>query len=323
MFLALLLIGVFAASRLDWQLVLQRLREADASLMIGMAGAWIVALCIRPLRLMVLARALAPQSRPKYMQTWSADMVAMAMNSVIPMRAGDIMMTVTLGQNLGITTARATSVMLVDRFFDFATVMVMFATTLTMIPTSVPWAHQALVVCIATLSVLSLGLWLVIHQRRLWMLALERLFAKASSPFMSKVLGQAHDLFDGFARVDNLKTASLVVLLSTCQWTAVAASYWFGVGSVWPQVTFGASAFAAATVALSFIVPIAPGGFGVFHGAVVLALTIFSVPVEPAIAFAIVAHVFQLGSVLIFGVLSMLAQGISFRALAALRNVRS
>jgi uncharacterized protein (TIRG00374 family) len=322
MLVALVLICIFAAARLDWQLVLKQLRKADAPSEIAMAAAWIVALCIRPLRLMVLARALAPQSRPRYAPIWSADMVAMAMNSIIPMRAGDIMMTVTLGQNLGITTARATSVVLVDRFFDFATVMVIFATTLAIIPTSVAWAHQALVVCVATLSILSLGLWITIHKRKLWMWALERLVAKISSPRVDKALAQAHDLFEDFARIDNIKTASIVVLLSMCQWTAISASYWFGVGGVWPEVTFGAAAFAAAAVALSFIVPVAPGGFGVFHGAVVLALTIFSVPVEPAIAFAIVAHVLQMGSVLIFGILSVLAQGISLRSLAAFQNAQ-
>ena len=36
------------------------------------------------------------------------------------------------------------------------------------------------------------------------------------------------------------------------------------------------------SVIVSFVVPIAPGGFGVYHGVAVVALSLFGVPAEPA-----------------------------------------
>jgi uncharacterized membrane protein YbhN (UPF0104 family) len=68
---------------------------------------------------------------------------------------------------------------------------------------------------------------------------------------------------------------------------------------------------------------LAPGGFGVFHAASVLALSLFVVPVEPALAFAIIAHAFQLGSVLVLGTVALVGQGISLRSLVAIRKTSS
>ena len=47
-----------------------------------------------------------------------------------------------------------------------------------------------------------------------------------------------------------------------------------------------------AAVTLSFAVPLGPGGMGAFEASSVLALAVFDVPLEPAIAFAVIAHLF-------------------------------
>jgi uncharacterized protein (TIRG00374 family) len=318
--IGLLVVCTWAAIRLDWALVWKQLHGADATLEIGMGATWILALCFRPLRLMVLIRALVPQARPRYATIWSTDIIAMAINSVVPMRAGDIMMAVSLRQSLDISMARATSVMLMDRFFDFATVMVIFATTLSVVPTTAAWTHQALVVVLAAMFLLSGGLWLAISKRKFWISLLNGLSELTPSPHVKKWIARGCDLFEGFAHIDSFKVVSAAALVSACQWGTIATSYWFGINGVWPHAGFAGAAFAASAVALSFIVPIAPGGFGVFHGVVVLALGLFAVPVEPAFAFAIVAHALQMGSVLMIGVFSLLAQGIKLRSLFTIQN---
>ena len=48
-----------------------------------------------------------------------------------------------------------------------------------------------------------------------------------------------------------------------------------------------------------------------------LALAVFDVPLEAAIAFAIIAHVFQLGVVLTFALIAVLIGRLDYRSLRA------
>jgi uncharacterized membrane protein YbhN (UPF0104 family) len=70
-----------------------------------------------------------------------------------------------------------------------------------------------------------------------------------------------------------------------------------------------------AVTALSFAVPLGPGGMGAFEASSVLALAVFDVPLEPAIAFAVIAHLFQLGSVAAFAAVAVLTGHIDYRSL--------
>ena len=98
-------------------------------------------------------------------------------------------------------------------------------------------------------------------------------------------------------------------------WGLTWLSYTLGLYAVQNEVQSAAAAFNMAAVALSFIVPLGPGGMGAFEASSVLALAVFDVPLEPAIAFAVIAHLFQLGSVLLFAALSVLTGDIDHRAL--------
>jgi hypothetical protein len=240
----------------------------------------------------------------------------MAMNSVMPMRAGDVTMAFVLRQGLGVPTARAFSAVLVDRFFDFATVIVIFVGALALAPTVAPWAANLTVTLLAALAALVGGLWLAVRLRRFWLDLLDRLLPKSTE----RLRAQVRELFTGLAVVDNLGVLSLVLLLSIGLWGVIIVSYQYGAGAVWPSVSLPAAAFAAGAVALSFVVPLAPGGFGVFHAAVVLALSLFGVPAEAALAFAIISHVFQLGSVLVLAVVAVMCRRISIGSLRAIRQ---
>src|SRR4029079_15057904 len=92
-------------------------------------------------------------------------------------------------------------------------------------------------------------------------------------------------------------------------------SYALGLSAVHAQVQPAASAFNIAVTALSFAVPLGPGGMGAFEASSVLALAVFDVPLEPAIAFAVIAHLFQLASVAAFAAVAVLTGHIDYRSL--------
>jgi len=313
----------WAASRLDWGMVLSKLASASAPGMAVMAAAWLAALFVRPVRLLILLRAVSPECGRQYWATWSASLIAMAMNSVLPMRAGDMAMAFVLRQGLGVSTARAFSAVLVDRFVDFTTVIVIFVTALALAPTVAPWTANLTVTLLTALGVLVGGLWLLVNLRLVWLALFDRLILAAASRRRGRWSDRVHDLFAGIAVVDRPGVMVPVLALSIGLWGIIIASYWAGIGAVWPSVTFPAAAFAAGAVALSFVFPLMPGGVGVFHAAVVLALSLFGVPAEPALAFAIVSHAFQLGSVMLLAVVAVLCQRIDIRSLTAVRQTPS
>jgi uncharacterized membrane protein YbhN (UPF0104 family) len=106
-------------------------------------------------------------------------------------------------------------------------------------------------------------------------------------------------------------------------WGLTATSYWLGVKAVWPTAPFAAGGFAAAAVALSFALPATPGGVGVFHAVAVLALSLYGVPMEAALAAAIVCHALQLTSVLLLAGVALASQGITVKSLRVSASSRS
>ncbi len=327
-FKLVLLIGVlvaivWAGTKLDWRAVGREIGTASLPAMLGMAIAWVAALFIRPMRLLLLLRALTEGSARSYWNVWAADILAMATNSILPMRAGDMMMAFVLRQHRDERTASVFSVVMVDRLFDLALVIVMFVATLSFAPTVAPWATDlqvSLVVALVGLAVLG---WFAIRMRDVVLNWVRRALTRGGEDQASRWLDRVRDLFAGLAVVDRPVVLAPVVLLSIALWAATTLSYWFAIHAIWPSISLAGAAYAAAAVALSFVVPLTPGGLGVFHAAAVLALSLFGVPAEPALAFAIVMHAFQLGSVLMLAVVALLCQGISVRALAFVRNSAS
>ena len=110
------------------------------------------------------------------------------------------------------------------------------------------------------------------------------------------------------------------ILLSICLWSLISLSFWFGIRAMWPSAPLAAGAFVAASVSLSFVLPFVPGGLGVFQGAAVLAASLYGIPTEAALAFAIVTHGFQLASVLVCAMIAAGRQGISIKAMIATPN---
>jgi uncharacterized membrane protein YbhN (UPF0104 family) len=95
----------------------------------------------------------------------------------------------------------------------------------------------------------------------------------------------------------------------------IGLSYWLGLRAVFIEPSVALASFTMAAVTLSFVVPLGPGGLGAFEAAAVVALSLFDVQLEAAIAFAILAHAFQLGTALLLAAIAVTTQRIDYRAL--------
>ena len=100
-------------------------------------------------------------------------------------------------------------------------------------------------------------------------------------------------------------------------WGFVGLSYWEGLTAVVPGASPASAAFNMAAVTLSFVVPLGPAGLGSFEAASVLSLGVFGVPLEGAVAFAIIAHTMQFVCVILFAGLAVLTGQIDYRSFRA------
>jgi uncharacterized protein (TIRG00374 family) len=315
--IAALLLG---ATRLDWGLIFHHVTSASLPMLVAMAMVWAVGLFIRSLRMFVLARALLPVPWRHYWTIWTADVLAMVANSIVPMRAGDALVPFMLRRALGTRAVRLFPIVLVDRFFDFVTVAAIFVAALAAAPAVVPWGESVVFVLVGGLMLLVFCLWFTIHKRTLWVALLDRVSNRSLGRGEDGWAAKVQDLIGGFAVVDSLRVVAPAILLSIGVWTMTSVSYWLGSIAIFPATSPAAAAFAASVVALSFVVPLTPAGIGVFHAAMVLALSVYGMPAEIALAVAIVVHGVLLCTFFALAIIAVIAQRIDLQSLTLLRD---
>ena len=306
--LAFAVLLYLATRAIDWARLADDFAAARPLYVVAMLAAWSAMLFLRPLRMLLLLGALSRAAPRDYRAIWGAHVIGMAVNSIVPMRGGDVVMALIFRQRLSVSLAQALSVILVDRMCDTAGVAIVFLGALVFLPAAAPWSGDLALALIVGLVVGFAALALMVRLR---------------APFLTWLAGRlaprwhalADDLLSGLATFRTARFTGLIALITAALWGTTVLSYWLGIRAVIAGVPFAAAGFAVGVVGLSFIVPLAPGGFGVFHAAVVFALSAFGVALEPALAFAIIAHALQLLSVLVIAGVTSLAMGLDPRAL--------
>jgi uncharacterized protein (TIRG00374 family) len=307
----------WVAMRLDWQDLGQRLAGASTSYLALMAVAWIVAFIPRSWRLRYLIGSLGHVQAGDYRTIWTAMVFGMTVNSFAPMRAGDAVLAVFLRQKLGLSLHRGLTVIMVDWLCDFICVVVMFLGALPFAPVVAAWTDRAVVIIVSVLAVAFAGLWIVTRFPAPIIRLLDRVLARVLPGQREYLVKFADEILLNFSSISSWKIATPLGLVSALIWGLTAASYWFGLRAVLPEAPLAAGPFSAAAIALGFVVPLGPAGLGAFEAASVLALAVFDVPLEAAIAFAIIAHVFQLAVVLTFALIAVLTGRLDYRSLRA------
>jgi uncharacterized protein (TIRG00374 family) len=314
-FVAVVAVLAWAASRVNWPELGRRLAGASPSSLLAMLIAWLAALLVRPVRFRYLLNVLGHVQGADYRTVWAGMVLGAATNSLAPMRAGDVVLAVFLRQRLGIGIHRTFTVIVADWACDFVCVVTAFLCALAFAPTVPAWTSHAVAVLLAMMVVGIAGLFGVLRWRIQVVALLDRGLARTVPRWQARGREIAEEILAGLAAIGHWRTALPLVVISVVIWGLIWISYMFGLGAVHETGQAAAAAFNMSAVALSFVVPLGPGGMGAFEAASVLALAVFDVALEPAIAFAVIAHLFQLGSVMLFAALAVLTGHIDYRSL--------
>jgi len=307
--------ATWALSHVDWGDLQRRILGASPLYLSLMLAVWVVSLFLRPLRFRYLLRILSQRTHVPYIQVWATNTLGMAVNSFTAMRAGDVVSALLLRHRLGIDVHRSLTVIAADALCDFVCVSLLFLSALSFAPVSAAWAGQAKTAIAIAIFIVVAGVAIAIPLRHRLLVLVDLLLRRFDVPWGERLQEIVHDVAEAASAIAHWRVCLPLILFTGLIWITIGLSYWFGMRAVFIEPSVASASFAMAAVALSFIVPLGPGGLGAFEAAVVVALALFDVPLEAAIPFAIIAHAIQLGSALLLAAIVVITQKIDYRSL--------
>lgn len=234
-------------------------------------------------------------------------------NVVLPARLGEVVRAYALSERTSIMAPQALSTVIVEKVLDIGTLLA-FLVVLSMAVPLPYWAGRAGIMggfvflgfcAILLLTVLAseqLLAWTV-HFRSSLPLRL------ANGPWWSWL--RAFVL--GFAPLRSPAVAGRAILWSLFSWLLgglvnLCVLWGFGITPLLPAATL-----TLVTTNLGMVLPSVPGYIGVHHYLSMLALSVFAVPSDLALAYAIVIHALIFGSFALAGSLAVVVSGLNWR----------
>jgi uncharacterized protein (TIRG00374 family) len=263
-----------------------------------------------------------PRRRVGFNPALSTLSISYMASTFLPLRAGELVRAVFLGQRERIPIPVVVGTILVEKLFDFLAIGVMLAGLVALTP--LPAAAQVAAVSISSVILFGFAFVVALAIWRAPTLTAVGMVEKMI-PFGVGARLHVQDAARHFAEgTDALQVPRLWVGL--LGWTFV--TWLFSIGSTWAGtlalgVPLGLPAilFVVVLTSTGQAVPSSPGYVGVYHAASVLALTYFGVDASTALAIAVLTHALSYGALVIAGMIALWTGGYSFDDL--LKGTRS
>ncbi len=244
---------------------------------------------------------------------WHAIAIGFAANNILPLRLGEVMRMGAISRIAPVPFASAFASVAVERIFDALTAMGLLAAALLMVdlPTGNPLADKMWLVGAAAL--LALGAAVAVALRPA--IATGPIAAILPDGSLRKgVLSIVDRLVDGLAALGDWRRAVPLLGWSLAIWLTNAAAFWLAFAAFGIEASFAAALVLQGALMIGIAVPSSPGYAGLFETAIKLTLSsLFGVPTEIGLAYALAYHVLTFVPITLLGVYSLLSTGLSFK----------
>jgi uncharacterized protein (TIRG00374 family) len=237
------------------------------------------------------------------------------LNNVLPWRMGELGRAVLLGRRTNLTVQGVLSSIVIERLYDVTLALTLLLALLPL-AVGVPGVMQSALMGGMVLTLAILGVWIVLRRPEWMEWILQRL------PGGLARWGSHWSQFrEGLEILRSVPVLVVSLLWMIGSWVLAGVEYWFVLRSLHIQATLGWAFFMLTVTMLGVAIPSSPGYIGVFEAAGVLALSVFGVPGDQALAAALVQHalVYILGTGL--GAVAMFGEGETL--LGIYRDVRA
>lgn len=246
----------------------------------------------RILRWWWILRALEP--KVSLIGCFGPFLVSLAINNILPLRAGDIYRVVGFRQELGIASAQILGTLVIERLLDMWVLLAFFFIGLAAMPgPMIPHTllRGGIVVGIVCL-VLLVGLLLfptIIEQGLIQLISIVRLRDKRPA-LAQKINYAVRGLFKSLTVLRSPRLSLTLVSISLISWAFEGGVFAAVIRALQTDIDFWGPWFALATGTLSTLIPSSPGYVGTFDYFTMISLVAYGANRSDAIAVAIVVH---------------------------------
>jgi uncharacterized protein (TIRG00374 family) len=307
---------VFAFKGIELATVVQVVRQANPALLLL---AVVAATCTFPLRAIRWRPILDPIApNLPFGPLWSATVIGMMINNVVPVRAGEFARAYALSRSTPkVSFPAAFASLAVDRLFDAIVVfgLMFFA----MLDPAFPRGAQVLgrpassyavggVVFIVIVMVAMYAM--VLFPTRV--LSLYEAVARRLIPRLEdKGRAAIVSIIQGLSVLRTPGRFALVFGWTAAHWLCNALAFWIAFRAFGITAPFSAALFLQGLIAVGVAVPQAPGYFGVFEALGQLGLGLYGVPKDAALAWAISFHTLSFIPITLIGAWYFVRAGLS------------
>lgn len=314
--LGLLLSGIFlflAIRNVDLNKTWQAIRCANPAFLICAALLQIIHYMFRTLRWGILLR---PLKETGFINRFHSTIIGFAANCVLPARLGEFVRANFLGQSEKISKSSVFGTIVVERFFDGFTLLLILVIGL--VGTTFPEEWQKIALKLRSTGILLFAgyilviimLWTFKYKSRFFLGLINRLLFFLSDKYRDKILDIIQNFSLGLIVIDTPAGWLKAVLYSVVLWSIPLYQIQLVEYALGIHLPFIAAFIILTMGALGVIIPSSPGFIGTYHLAVQYGFIFYNINKAEALSGAIILHAVFFFPTILFGLISFfLMQG--------------
>lgn len=227
---------------------------------------------------------------PPLMKAFSVLIIGQMVNLIFPLRMGEVARAYYVGEMVGTSKSLAISTIVVEKVLDMLTVLALVLLIALSMPFPI-WLQQPVRGLGIAAILLFAALVVMAHFRSLLLGLASRFFG--SLPLVARpgfLREQAERALDGLRALKTAETMLPVVILTLAAWLTSAITNHFVFLALGVSLPFIASVFLVVVLQVGVAVPTGPGRIGVFQYITILALSLFAIPSDKALAIGVVLY---------------------------------
>ena len=246
----------------------------------------------------------------RFRHTFTALMIGLFVNNVLPARIGEIARGYVLSKKTGLSLTYSLSTVLADRFFDLVGLL---AITFLFLPEQAlpPAVSKAIFFLVALLIICIIGMILLSRKRFAGIIAAK--LHNIKKPFFSKIAHRVLEIQENLKRVNSPLNLLGFTLLSVANWLSMSVAMYLTALSVGVKVNLVHMPFVCALLNMGLTLPSSPGYIGVYQFLLTYLLMIFAVPKSEAFTVSLLFHAMWYIPYNIVGALLLIKENLKFK----------
>ena len=302
-------------SGINWSDSWRYVRSADIPLLLLSAFTATLIFAIRVPRWRIILPERKGYRLP-FKSLFEACIIGQMMTNVVPGRAGELARPYVLSRKESVPFSTGVASVVVDRVFDGIVVLLLLLVA--MLDPTFPTGATVNGRSVADFAMLG-TVGLIVGMTGLFTLVLfpnafikaARAIARLSIPKLEEpAAGFLERFAAGLTILRDPRRFLLAFMWTLIHWLVCASSYWIAYRAIGVEAPFMSTIFIQSLIVLAVAIPQAPGFIGVFEGMAVIGLSIYGVPKEIALAWAIAYHVASYIPVTVLGIIYSLRMGL-------------